>query len=105
MRTIEDVLNRLRAEFVEMPGLRLRAQQVQRLCGVEPTMCQLVLDSLVDGKFLCMTLDGHYARLTTGHHPHPAKADNQNRQACPEGVVTVPKRVPSCFTETAECSG
>ena len=75
MRTIEDVLNRLRAEFLEMPGLRLKSEQVQRLCGVERTICQMVLDLLVDEEFLCVKLDGHYARLTTGHHPHPAKAD------------------------------
>jgi hypothetical protein len=71
----ERLLERLRAEFLEMPGLRLKSEQVQRLCGIEPTMCQLMLDSLVDGKFLCVKSDGHYARLTTGHHPHPAKAD------------------------------
>ena len=38
-------------------------------------MCQVVLDSLVKSQFLCVTPDAHYARLTTGHHPHPAKAD------------------------------
>ena len=75
MRTIEDVLNRLRAEFLEMPDLRLNSEQVQRLCGVERTICQMVLDLLVDEEFLCVKLDRHYARLTTGHHPHPAKAD------------------------------
>jgi hypothetical protein len=32
MRTIEDVRNRLRSEFLEMPGLRLTSEQVQRLC-------------------------------------------------------------------------
>jgi hypothetical protein len=75
MRTIQDVFNRLRAEYTEMPGLRLKAEQVQRLCGIEETMCQLVLDSLVDEKFLCTKSDGRYARLTDGHHPRPAKAD------------------------------
>ena len=76
MRTIEDVLNRLRAEFFEMPGLRLKPDQVQRLCGVDRTICQMVLDVLVDEGFLCVKLDGHYARLTDGrHHPHPAEAD------------------------------
>ena len=57
MRTIEDVLNRLRAEFLEMPGLRLKSEQVQRLRGVERTMCQMVLDLLVDEEFLCVKLD------------------------------------------------
>lgn len=75
MRTIQDVVNRLRAEYTEMPGLRLKVGQVQRLCGIEETMCQLVLDSLVHEKFLCAKSDGRYARVTDGHHPHPATAD------------------------------
>lgn len=61
-------------EFLEMPGLHLTLEQVHRLCGIERTMCQMVLDLLVDEKFLRVKSDGHYARLTTGHHPHPAKA-------------------------------
>jgi hypothetical protein len=74
MRTIDDVLNQLRAEFIEMPGMRLQVRQVQRLCGIEQTMCQQVLDSLVDEKFLYAKSDGHYARLTDGYHPGPVKA-------------------------------
>jgi hypothetical protein len=62
MRTIEDALNRLRAEFLEMPGTHLRPEQVQRLCGVERGLCQTVLDSLVDARFLCVNADGQYAR-------------------------------------------
>lgn len=71
-RTIE----RLRAEFLEMPGLRLTVVQVRRLCGVDETMCQDVLDALVDLKFLRMNADGTYVRLTDGSaaHPRPARA-------------------------------
>jgi hypothetical protein len=69
MRTVQDVIERLRAEFVEMPGLRLNAEQVERLCGVEHTMCQSILDALVDAKFLCRKPDGIYARLTDGAAP------------------------------------
>lgn len=47
MRTIKDILNRLRAEYLEMPGLQLTAEQVQRLCGIEPKVCQSALDELV----------------------------------------------------------
>jgi hypothetical protein len=57
MRTIEDVVHCLRAEYLTMPGLRLKRDQVERLCGVEQTLCQLVLDSLVDQEFLCATPD------------------------------------------------
>jgi hypothetical protein len=73
--TIDDVLNRLRAEFLEMPGLRLKPEQVRRLCGIDLTSCQVALDVLVGEKFLGVTVDGHYARLTTGYQPRPAKAD------------------------------
>ncbi len=72
------VLTRLRAEFLEMPGLRLTREQAQRLCGVERAACQMALDVLVVDRFLCVKHDGSYARLTDGaDHPRslPAKAD------------------------------
>ena len=77
MRTKQDVLARLRSEYMEMPGLRLKSEQVQRLCGIEPNVCQSVLDALVDAKFLWVTSGGHYSRVTDGEirRPHPAKAD------------------------------
>src|SRR6202163_494243 len=33
-----------------MPDLQLRLEQLQRLCGIERTMCQMVLNSLVDAR-------------------------------------------------------
>jgi hypothetical protein len=66
MRTIEDALNRLRAEFLEMPGMHLKLEQVQRLCGLERALCQAVVDSLVEARFLCASADGQYARVTDG---------------------------------------
>jgi hypothetical protein len=69
MRTIEDVSERLRAEYLEMPGLRLKAEQVQRLCGIEETICGLILDALVASKFLSVRSDGHYARVSEGSTP------------------------------------
>jgi hypothetical protein len=30
---------------------------------------------MADEKFLYAKSDGRYARVTDGHHPHPAKAD------------------------------
>ncbi len=85
MSTIQDVCDRLRAEFMEMPGLQLKSDQVQRLCGIDRTICQRVLDSLVESKFLCVRSDGTYARLTDGtiHRPHPAKADLGPKRSVP----------------------
>jgi hypothetical protein len=74
---MQAILERLRAEFLEMPGLRLTAEQVHRLCGVEQKTCRAVLDALVSEKFLCAKSDGTYARLTEGDVwvPRPAKSD------------------------------
>jgi hypothetical protein len=74
MRMVQDVLARLRAEFLEMPGLRLKSEQVQRLCGVERAMCKVMLDALVNEGFLRIGSDGRYARLTT-EHAHPAQSN------------------------------
>ena len=75
MRTIQDVIERVRAEYLEMPGLRLKAEQVQRLCGIERTSCQAVLDTLVSAKFLYLKADGHYARLTEELFSRPRGAN------------------------------
>jgi hypothetical protein len=73
---LERPLKRIRAEYLEMPGLRLKLEQVERLCGVDRSICQMVLDSLVDAKFLGVSSDGHYARLTDeSSRPRAGKAD------------------------------
>jgi hypothetical protein len=73
----ERFIQRIRAEYLEMPGLRLTREQVERLCGVEHAVCQVVLDALVEAKFLCVKANGAYARLTDGGSARPrlAKAD------------------------------
>ena len=57
------LLNRVRSEFIEMPGLRLRIDQAQRLWNLDQALCESVLLSLVDAKFLGRCEDGLYARL------------------------------------------
>ena len=69
-----DAIRRIRAEYLEMPGLRLTLGQAQRLCGVERTLCQTVLDALVSERFLCVKADGAYARVADGDWLRPAKA-------------------------------
>jgi hypothetical protein len=74
---MQETIERLRAEFLEMPGLRLTVEQVHRLCGVERRLCADVLDALVREEFLCLKSDGSYARLSDGQpaRPRAAKAD------------------------------
>lgn len=59
---IDDVLQRIQAEFIEMPGLRLTAAQAQRLWGLERDVCNAMLGALVDARFLCQTRDGAFVR-------------------------------------------
>ena len=53
--TIHDWLRLIRAEYLEMPGLRLTKPQVQRLWKLEPHMCDALLDALVAAEFLKKT--------------------------------------------------
>jgi hypothetical protein len=70
----QQALERVRAEYLEMPGMRLTARQVQRLCGVEAADCLSALDALVARKFLCVNRDGTYARSADRTTPGPRRA-------------------------------
>ena len=56
-----DVLGRVRAEFMEMPGLQLTARQAQCLFGLDPDTCAAVLADLQDARFLARTQKGLFA--------------------------------------------
>jgi hypothetical protein len=47
-----DVLQRVRAEFLEMPGLRLTRAQARRLWALDETLCDAILAALVEARFL-----------------------------------------------------
>ncbi len=56
------LVNRVRSEFIEMPGLRLRVDQAQRLWNLDRASCETILHSLVEAKFLGR-VDEAYVRL------------------------------------------
>ena len=49
---VDAVATRVRAEFVEMPGLTLTVRQASRLFGLEHEICREVVDRLVGAEFL-----------------------------------------------------
>jgi Fic family protein len=59
---IDEVLQRIRGEFIEMPGLRLTAPQAQRLWGLERHVCEQALGTLVEKKFLSQMRDGSFMK-------------------------------------------
>jgi len=66
---VDTMVERIRGQYLEMPGLQLTVGQAQRLCGIEQSLCQTVLDALVDARFLCVKPNGAYVRLTDGELP------------------------------------
>jgi hypothetical protein len=55
-------LVRIRAEYWEMPGLKLTPAQAQRLWGLDRESCNALLDELLISGFLARTSDGAFVR-------------------------------------------
>jgi hypothetical protein len=60
--TFDDLLERVRAEFIEQPGLRLTEAQAARLWSLDQSTCNQLLATLTDGAFLRRGVDGRYLR-------------------------------------------
>lgn len=53
---------RIRAEYLEMPGLSLTRWQMQRLWLLDAALCDAVIDKLVATHFLCPRTHDRYTR-------------------------------------------
>jgi len=58
----EPTLCRIRAEYRDMPGLKLTPAQAQRLLGLDRDSCDTLLTELVGAGFLAHTRDGAFVR-------------------------------------------
>ena len=56
------ILSRIRAEYREMPGLKLTGAQAQRLWGIDRESCDGLMAGLVTSGFLARTRDGAFVR-------------------------------------------
>jgi len=59
---LEEVVQRIRGEFREMPGLRLTPAEATKLWGLEHNTCRAVIDALVATAFLRWTSAGSVTR-------------------------------------------
>jgi hypothetical protein len=57
------MLERMRAEYEESPGLSLTPRQAQRLWGLDPDVCSQLLGELVQQHFLRRTPTDMYIRV------------------------------------------
>jgi hypothetical protein len=62
MDTMGHLLERIRGEYLEMPGLRLTPAQAARLWGLSPLLTGALLDALAGDGFLVRTGSGEYYR-------------------------------------------
>ena len=60
----QQAFDRIRADYLEMPGMHLTAAQVARLSGIDRTICTSVLEDLVRSGFLCRCSPDSYRRIT-----------------------------------------
>jgi hypothetical protein len=67
--TDSNLETRIRAEFAEMPGLKLTAPQASRLFNVERVRCERILEELVAHGDLS-TAGGSFQRVG-GYRAHP----------------------------------
>jgi hypothetical protein len=63
---IEHVARRVRAEYLEMPGLCLTRDQARCLWGLDAQVCDRVLSHLVATGFLALTAHATYIRADGG---------------------------------------
>jgi hypothetical protein len=59
-----ELLVRIRAEYMEMPGLKLTTPQARRLWGLDCATCDAALAALVNATFLSRTLEGLFVMAT-----------------------------------------
>ena len=69
----DQILRRIRAEFLEMPGMRLTLFQARRLWGLDEQTCAQALELLITDRFLSRRPDGTYTRLTDGAPSYPPR--------------------------------
>jgi hypothetical protein len=88
--------NGIRAEYLEMPGLRLTLPQAQQFFGLERTHCETGLDALVQEASLSLKPNGTYAgrpadRLAVVARTPPLPIDRGSAR----GVLLLPSE-PAC---------
>ena len=64
--TMFDWAQLVRAEYAEMPGLKLTDRQIRRLLSLDTALCDAVIASLVAGRFLKQTRGDAYVRFDGG---------------------------------------
>ena len=60
---VHDAVRAIRDEYLDLPGLSLTLEQMQRLFRLDALTCESVTAALVDLRFLARNSQGRYLRL------------------------------------------
>ena len=63
---LNHLLQVVRAEYLEMPGLQLTKPQIQRLWTIDAPTCDMVLHTLERSRFLRQSVGNSYVRADLG---------------------------------------
>ena len=65
--SVSDLLRVVQAEYLEVSGLHLTKPQAQRLWGLDPDACDVLLDTLVAAQVLRCNHRGAYVLAGSSH--------------------------------------
>ena len=63
---VSEWLQRIRAEYQEMPGLSLNKEQMQKLWGLDGFVCEALVEAFVAARVLRRTAGGAYVAHGAG---------------------------------------
>jgi hypothetical protein len=66
---VDQAGERIRREFLALPGLRLSLEQAERVWSLDEPACARVLDALVAARFLAHEPDGSFRRADVPPQP------------------------------------
>lgn len=61
---IDSLIQRIQAEYRDMPGLSLTRAQACRVWQIDDLRCTAILEALVQARFLARTRTGRYVRAS-----------------------------------------
>jgi hypothetical protein len=90
--SFDQLVSRVRGEYIEMPGLWLTSDQGARLWSLERAQCEQLLVALVNEGFLTAREDGKYGRVTSDSAGGRAQTNRAMIGEPASGTQKIPSR-------------
>jgi hypothetical protein len=91
-RFFNQLVSRIKGEYIERPGLWLTPDQGARLWSLDRARCEELLVALVHDGFLAAREDGKYGRVTSDSASGRAQTNRAMLGEAPSGTQKIPSR-------------